>query len=75
MTHKALRGLRVSLAVLLLLATGSVQTGGLDLLVQPIRDVGARKWINLVAGSLASAPVSQRLAQALPHQLISSARS
>ena len=67
MKFKALFGLRLLLG-LLLLAVGSGQTGGVDLVVQQIRTIGPRQWLSLVAGSIMSnapvvAPVSQRIAR------------
>jgi len=63
MKCKALFGLRLLLG-LLLLAVGSGQTGGLDVVVQHIQAVGPRQWLSLMAGSIAwQAPV---IARALP---------
>jgi hypothetical protein len=62
MTHKALRGLQLTLG-LLLFAAGSGQPAGLSLVVQQIEMIGARQWLGLIAGS-AMAPVSERIAAA-----------
>ena len=63
MKFKALFGLRLLLG-LLLLAVGSGQIGGLDVVVQHIQTVGPRQWLSLMAGSIVSkAPV---IARALP---------
>ena len=72
MKFNALFGLRLLLG-LLLLAVGSGQTGGVDLVVQQIRTIGPRQWLSLVAGSIMSnapvvAPVSQRIARAFPNR-------
>ena len=72
MKFNALFGLRLLLG-LLLLAAGSGQTGGVDLVVQQIRTIGPRQWLSLVAGSIMSnapvvAPVSQRIARAFPNR-------
>ena len=68
MKHQALRWLRVSLG-LLLFAAGGGQGGGFDLVAQQVQVMGARQWLGLMAGA-AIAPVSQRIAGALPrHQL------
>ena len=72
MKFKTLFGLRLLLG-LLLLAAGSGQTGGVDLVVQQIRTIGPRQWLSLVAGSIMSnapvvAPVSQRIARAFPNR-------
>jgi hypothetical protein len=67
MKHQALRWLRVSLG-LLLFAAGGGQPGGFDLVAQQVQVMGARQWLGLMAGA-AIAPVSQRIAGALPrHQ-------
>ena len=68
MKHRTLRGLRFLLG-LLLFAAGSGQPGGLGL--QQIETVGARQWLNLLAGSIVSSaplvtPMSQRIARAFP---------
>jgi hypothetical protein len=73
MKFNALFGLRLLLG-LLLLAVGSGQTGGVDLVVQQIRTIGPRQWLSLVAGSIMSnapvvAPVSQRMARATAESL------
>jgi hypothetical protein len=63
MKCKALFGLRLLLG-LVLLAIGNGQSGGLDIVVQHIQTVGARQWLGLMAGSIASqTPV---IARALP---------
>ena len=67
MKHQALRWLRVSLG-LLLFAAGGAQPGGFDLVAQQVQVMGARQWLCLMTGA-AIAPVSQRIAGALPrHQ-------
>jgi hypothetical protein len=67
MKHEASRWLRVSLG-LLLFAAGGGQPGGLDLVAQQIASMGARQWLGVMAGS-AIAPLSQRIAGALPRRL------
>jgi len=63
MKCRMLFGLRLLLG-LLLLAVGSGQIGGLDVVVQHIQTVGPRQWLSLMAGSIVSkAPV---IARALP---------
>jgi hypothetical protein len=79
MKFKTLFGLRLLLG-LLLLAAGSGQTGGVDLVVQQIRTIGPRQWLSLVAGSIVSdapvvAPVSQRIARAFPNRSLLFANS
>ena len=71
MKHQALRWLRLSLG-LLLFAAGGGQAGGFDLVAQQIQVMGARQWLGLMAGS-AIAPLSQRIAGALPRRLTSRA--
>jgi len=73
MKCKALFGLRL-LVGLILLAVGGGQTGGLDVVVQHIQTVGPRQWLSLMAGTVVSnapaiAPVSRRIARALPSRL------
>ena len=72
MKHKAFCGLRL-LLTLLLFAAGI--GGGLGLVFQQIEIIGARQWLNLLAGSMVSsapvvAPVSQRIARAFPHRSV-----
>jgi hypothetical protein len=72
MKRKAYWGLRLLLG-LFLFAAGSGQPGGLGLVVQQIELVGARQWLNLLAGSMISsapvvAPVSQRIARTFPRR-------
>jgi hypothetical protein len=63
MKCRMLFGLRLLLA-LLLLAAGSGQTGGLDVVVQHIQAAGPRQWLSLMASSIVwRAPV---IARALP---------
>jgi len=78
--HQIIRKARYGLQLLLglfLLASGSGQPGGLDLVVQQIEIVGARQWFSLMAGSIASstpiiAPVSHRITSAfLPRRPVS----
>jgi hypothetical protein len=74
MRHKAFCGLRLLLS-LFLFAAGSPQGGGLGLVFQQIEIIGARQWLNLLAGSMVSgtpvvAPVSQRIARAFPRRSI-----
>jgi hypothetical protein len=74
MRHKTLCGLRLALG-LLLFAAGSGPTGGLGLVVQQIEIIGARQWLSLLAGSIVPsapviAPVSKRIARALPRRLL-----
>ena len=71
MKYRALYGLRLLLG-LILFAVGSGQTGGLDVVIQHIQTIGPRQWLTLMAGSIVSntpmvAPVSQRIALAVPH--------
>jgi hypothetical protein len=67
MKYQTLRWLRVVLGLLLVAVIGG-QPGGFDLVAQQIQIMGARQWLGLMAGS-AIAPVSQRIAGALPrHQ-------
>jgi hypothetical protein len=70
MKCKALFGLRLLLG-LILFAVGGSPTGGLDVVVQHIQAVGPRQWLSLMAGTVVShapaiAPVSRRIARALP---------
>ena len=67
MKHGASRWLRVVLG-LLLFAAGGAQPGGFDLVAQQIESMGARQWLGVMAGA-AIAPLSQRIAGALPRQL------
>jgi hypothetical protein len=64
---KAFRGLQLALA-LLLFAAGGGQPIGLGLVAQQIEMIGARQWLGLMAGS-AMAPLSERVAAALPGRL------
>ncbi|HEY1360781.1 MAG TPA: hypothetical protein VGF60_00975 [Xanthobacteraceae bacterium] len=68
--HKLIGALRLLLA-LLLFAPGSGPPGGFGIMVQQIEMIGARQWLNLLAGSIVSmtpliAPLSQHAARALP---------
>jgi hypothetical protein len=67
MQHKAFRGLQLALG-LLLFAAGGGQPIGLGLVAQQIEMIGARQWLGLMAGS-AMAPLSERIAAALPGRL------
>jgi hypothetical protein len=72
MKRKALFGLLLGLIAL---ALGSTQTGGLGLMVQQIETIGPRQWLGLMAGSIVSntpviAPVTERIARALPLKLL-----
>ena len=73
MKHKAVRGLRLLLG-LVLFAAGNGQSGGFDLVVQQIEIIGARLWLGLMAGSAIN-PLSERVAAALPRQLASPAHA
>ena len=74
MKRKGLCWFRLLLGLALFAAFGA-PPGGLGVVVQHIQIVGARQWLNLVAGSFAGslvsstplvAPVSERIARALP---------
>jgi hypothetical protein len=71
MKHKALRGLRVVLSLIIVFAAGGGQRDGFDLVVQQIGIIGPRQWLGLMAGSIvASAPVitplTERIARSMP---------
>jgi len=82
MKHKALRGLRVVLG-LIVFAAGMVfaaggQSDGLRVLVQQIETIGARQWLGLVAGSivpgaLVTGPLIGRIAP--PRRAVPAAKS
>jgi hypothetical protein len=67
MQPKALRGLQLVLG-LVLFAAGGGQPIGLGVVAQQIEMIGARQWLGLMAGS-AVAPLSERIAAALPRRL------
>ena len=71
MKHKALRGLRVVLSVLIVFAAGGGgQRDGFNLVVQQIGIIGPRQWLGLMAGSLvASAPVIAPLTELIPRSM------
>jgi hypothetical protein len=73
MKHKALRGLRVVLGLIVVFAgaAGGGQRDGFGLVVQQIALIGPRQWLGLMAGSIASsapaiAPLTVRIVNSLP---------
>jgi hypothetical protein len=73
MKHKALRGLRVVLGVIVVFAgaAGGGHRDGFNLVVQQIALIGPRQWLGLMAGSIVSsapmiAPLTERIAYSLP---------
>jgi hypothetical protein len=74
MKKKAFCWLRLLLGLLLFAGTGA-PSGGLGVVFRHIEIAGPRQWLNLVAGSLVSntpivAPVTERIARALPGRLL-----
>jgi hypothetical protein len=72
MKCKMLRGLRILLSVVALVAAGS-RTEGLSLMVQQISIIGARQWLGLMVGSILAgapviAPLSDRIALSLVYR-------
>jgi hypothetical protein len=65
MKHKALRGLRIVLGVIIVLVAGGGQRDGFSLVVQQIQIIGPRQWLGLMAGSIV-APLTERIARSLP---------
>jgi len=76
MKHKALRGLRVVLGLIVVFAgaagaAGGGQRDGFSLVVQQIALIGPRQWLGLMAGSIVSstpviAPLTERIVHSLP---------
>ena len=73
MKHKALRGLRVVLGLIVVLAgaAGGGQRDGFSLVVQQIGLIGPRQWLGLMASSIVSsapeiAPLTERIVHSLP---------
>jgi hypothetical protein len=84
MKHKALRGLRVVLGLIVVFAGasgGGGQRDGFSLVVQQIALIGPRQWLGLMAGSVVSsapviapltdviAPLTVRVAHSLPRSI------
>jgi hypothetical protein len=71
MKHKALRGLRVVLSLIIVFAAGGGQRDGFNLVVEQIGVIGPRQWLGLMAGSIVAstpmiAPLTERIARSLP---------
>ena len=74
MKHKALRGLRVVLGLIVVFASaagGGGQRDGFSLVVQQIGLIGPRQWLGLMASSIVSsapeiAPLTERIVHSLP---------
>jgi hypothetical protein len=73
MKHKALRGLRVVLGLIVVFAgaAGGGQRDGFSLVVQQIALIGPRQWLGLMASSIVSsapeiAPLTERIVHSLP---------
>ena len=69
MKHKAARSLGIALS-LIAFAVGGSQQGGLNLMVDQIRAIGTRHWLELMAGSIVAsapsiAPLTERIARSL----------
>ena len=67
MKHKAVRALGIALS-LIAFAIGGSQQGGLNLMVDQIRAIGTRQWLELMAGSIVAsapsiAPLTERIAR------------
>jgi len=67
MKHKAARALGIALS-LIAFAIGGSQQGGLNLMVDQIRAIGTRQWLELMAGSIVAstpsiAPLTERIAR------------
>lgn len=76
MKHKALRGLRVVLSLIIVFAAvgGGGQRDGFNLVVQQIAIMGPRQWLGLMAGSIVAsapviAPLTERIARSLPRSI------
>ena len=77
MKHKALRGLRVVLGLIVVFAgaaSGGGQRDGFSLVVQQIALIGPRQWLGLMAGSVVSsapviAPLTVRVVRSLPRSI------
>jgi hypothetical protein len=77
MKHKALRGLRVILGLIVVfagIASGGGQRDGFSLVVQQIALIGPRQWLGLMAGSVVSsapviAPLTVRVVHSLPRNI------
>jgi hypothetical protein len=72
MKKKGFCWLRLLLGLVVFAVVG-IPSGGLGIVLRHIEIAGPRQWLNLVAGSLVSntpviAPVSERIARALPAQ-------
>jgi hypothetical protein len=80
MKHTATtRGLGIALS-LAAFAVGGSQPGGLNLVLEQMREIGTRQWLELMAGSIigsapAIAPFAERIAHTLPTELSSMAGS
>jgi hypothetical protein len=77
MKNKAFCWLRLLLGLVLLGVIGN-PSGGLGVVLRHMEIAGPRQWLNLVAGSLVSstplvAPVTERIARALPNSLLPTA--
>jgi hypothetical protein len=71
MKHKALRGLRVVLSLIIVFAAGGGQRDGFSLVVQQIGIIGPRQWLDLMAGSVvASAPVIAPLTERIASSML-----
>jgi hypothetical protein len=73
MKHTAARGLGIALS-LAAFAVGGSQHGGLNLVLQQMREIGTRQWLGLMAGSIigsapAIAPLAERITRSLPTEL------
>jgi hypothetical protein len=72
MKHKALRGLRVVLSLIIVFAAaGGGQRDGFNLVVEQIGVIGPPQWLGLMAGSIVAitamiAPLTERIARSLP---------
>ena len=69
MKHKAARALGIALS-LIAFAIGGSQQGGLNVMVDQIRAIGTRQWLELMAGSIVAsapsiAPLTERIARSL----------
>jgi len=76
MKNKAFCWLRLLLGLALFAVVGT-PSGGLGVVLRHIEIAGPRQWLNLVAGSLVSstplvAPVTERIARAIPGVLVPS---
>ena len=70
MKHKALRGLRVVLSLIIVVAGGG-QRDGFNLVVQQLDIIGPGQWLGLMAGSIVAsapviAPLTERISRSMP---------